>query len=214
MSWTRSSRPRSELREDDYGDSFNVGTGRQTTIGELAEVARELFGIAEPADFTMPPRRWDIGDWYANSARAQKVLGWEARTPLRDGLERMTVDWYRGLAAGALSELDQGGRARRRVQHQRDRRLLSRRPAIPVMYERFTATFTKLGIDYEIIFVNDASPDNGEDVIREITNATAASSVSPTRATSARRRPSAAAWSSPPRTRSCCSTATSRTRPS
>ena len=81
----------SELREDDYGDSFNVGTGRQTTIGELAEVARELYGIEQPATFTMPPRRWDVGDWYANSARAQKVLGWEARTPLEDGLERMTV---------------------------------------------------------------------------------------------------------------------------
>ena len=88
----------SELREDDYGDSFNVGTGRQTTIGELAEVARELYGIDEPATFTMPPRRWDVSDWFANSARAQKVLGWEARTPVEDGLERMT-SWYRGLAS-------------------------------------------------------------------------------------------------------------------
>ena len=86
----------SELREDDYGDSFNVGTGRQTTIGELAEVARELYGIEQPAAFTMPQRRWDVNDWYANSERAQKVLGWEAHTPLEQGLERMTA-WYRDL---------------------------------------------------------------------------------------------------------------------
>ena len=34
------------------------------------------------------------------------------------------------------------------------------------MYERLKATFTKLNIDYEIIFVNDCSPDDTEEVIR------------------------------------------------
>ena len=36
------------------------------------------------------------------------------------------------------------------------------------MHRRLTETFTALGIDYEIIFVNDASPDDSERVIREI----------------------------------------------
>ena len=36
--------------------------------------------------------------------------------------------------------------------------------AIPIMYERLKATFTKLNIDYEIIFVNDCSPDDTEEV--------------------------------------------------
>ena len=34
------------------------------------------------------------------------------------------------------------------------------------MYERLKATFTKLNIDFEIIFVNDCSPDDSEEVIR------------------------------------------------
>ncbi len=158
----------SELREDDYGDSFNVGTGRQTTIGELAEVARELYGIEQPATFTMPPRRWDVGDWYANSARARKVLGWEAHTPLEDGLERMT-SWYTGLASperyrSSTKEvaLDAEHSITAVVACYRDGE------AIPVMYQRLTETFAALGIDYEIIFVNDASPDDSEQVIREI----------------------------------------------
>ena len=158
----------SELREDDYGDSFNVGTGRQTTIGELAEVARELYGIEEPASFTMPPRRWDIGDWYANSSRAQKVLGWEARTPLEDGLERMT-SWYRDLpnperyrSTTKEVALDAEHSVTAVIACYRDAE------AIPIMYRRLTDTFVELGIDYEIIFVNDASPDDSEQVIREI----------------------------------------------
>jgi len=36
------------------------------------------------------------------------------------------------------------------------------------MYERLVAVFTRLGLDYEIIFVNDASPDGSEEAIREI----------------------------------------------
>ena len=41
-------------------------------------------------------------------------------------------------------------------------------PAIPVMYRRLTDTFKKLDVDYEIIFVNDGSPDNCADRIVEI----------------------------------------------
>src|SRR5512137_1016074 len=38
-------------------------------------------------------------------------------------------------------------------------------PAVPIMHERLTAVFTKLGVDYEIIFVNDNSPDNAREVL-------------------------------------------------
>ena len=38
-------------------------------------------------------------------------------------------------------------------------------PAVPVMHERLTAVFRKIGVDYEIIFVNDASPDNAREVL-------------------------------------------------
>ncbi|MCX6907881.1 MAG: glycosyltransferase family 2 protein [Verrucomicrobia bacterium] len=38
-------------------------------------------------------------------------------------------------------------------------------PAVPVMHERLTAVFKKIGVDYEIIFVNDNSPDNAREVL-------------------------------------------------
>jgi polyisoprenyl-phosphate glycosyltransferase len=41
-------------------------------------------------------------------------------------------------------------------------------PAIPVMYRRLTETFNRLRVDYEIIFVNDASPDDARRVLAEL----------------------------------------------
>jgi glycosyltransferase involved in cell wall biosynthesis len=40
--------------------------------------------------------------------------------------------------------------------------------AIPIMYERLTKVFEKIGVKYEIIFVNDASPDNAGEVLAEL----------------------------------------------
>jgi polyisoprenyl-phosphate glycosyltransferase len=40
--------------------------------------------------------------------------------------------------------------------------------AIPIMAERLRATFEKLAVDYEIIFVNDGSPDETQDVLERL----------------------------------------------
>ena len=40
--------------------------------------------------------------------------------------------------------------------------------AIPVLYERLTRVFVDLNIDYEILFVNDGSPDDTEETVREL----------------------------------------------
>lgn len=40
--------------------------------------------------------------------------------------------------------------------------------AIPVMAQRLKATFEKIGVDYEIIFVNDGSPDQSQEVLEKL----------------------------------------------
>ena len=42
-------------------------------------------------------------------------------------------------------------------------------PAIRPMHTRLTAVFTTLGVSYEIIFVNDGSPDDADAVLEELT---------------------------------------------
>ena len=156
------------LAPADFGESFNIGTGRKTTIGEVASTARVLFAIEPEPCFTMPDRSWDVEDWFANTANARSHLGWEPRTSFREGLERMT-GWYRALPDKAKYQqsskrfgLDTVYSVSAIIACYKDNL------AIPIMYERLRATFLKLNIDFEIIFVNDCSPDDTEEVIRGI----------------------------------------------
>jgi polyisoprenyl-phosphate glycosyltransferase len=41
-------------------------------------------------------------------------------------------------------------------------------PAVPIMYERLRRTFSAIGVDYEIVFVNDGSPDDAREVLTEL----------------------------------------------
>ncbi len=156
------------LREQDWGESFNIGSGCKTTIGDVALVAREMFAIEGAPVFSMPGRHWDVSDWFANVGKARERLGWRARTCFRDGLAR-TALWYRGLEdkeryhqSSKKYGLDTKHSVSAVVACHKDR------DAIPVMYERLKATFARLGVEYEILFVDDNSPDDSEEVIRAL----------------------------------------------
>jgi polyisoprenyl-phosphate glycosyltransferase len=41
-------------------------------------------------------------------------------------------------------------------------------PAVPIMHARLTAVFQKIGVEYEIIFVNDCSPDDAATVLADL----------------------------------------------
>lgn len=158
------------LKEPYYGDSFNIGTGRCLTIGEVAEISRSFFGIKEKPVYSMPRRNWDVCDWYAAPGKAESALGWKATVSFEDGL-RETAKWFEqidNIDAYQKSSKKHGLSTRYSISAVvacfRDEL------AIPIMHERLTNTFKKLGIDYEIIFVNDCSPDNTENVIRAISS--------------------------------------------
>jgi dolichol-phosphate mannosyltransferase len=158
------------LKEEDYGESFNIGSGCKTTIADIAAIARQLFGIDHEPEFSsMPDRTWDVSDWYANPDRAYRRLNWRPKTSLSEGLDRM-VAWYRSLPdpekyhlSSKMFSLDTTHSVTAIIACYKDNQ------AIPIMYRRLKDTFDKLKIDYEIIFVNDSSPDDSEEVIRILT---------------------------------------------
>ena len=87
-------------RRYDGEEPVNLGTGEEPSIRELADLIADLTGFDGEIvwDTSMPngqPRR------SLDSSRARELFGWEARTPLRDGLER-TIAWYREHAPAVV----------------------------------------------------------------------------------------------------------------
>lgn len=151
-----------------YGESLNIGTGHKTTIGELAAIAIRLFGVAEVPRFgSMTGREWDMADWYANPRKAVRELDWTPAVTLERGL-KLAAEWVATLSDDEFSGNTKQGNPDRKRSVSAIVACYKDGQAIPVMHKRLTETLKRLGVDYEIIFVNDCSPDGSAQVIRDI----------------------------------------------
>jgi nucleoside-diphosphate-sugar epimerase len=76
------------------GGVYNLASGVETTILELAEAVNRVAGNPVPIDFG-PPRGWDHSiKRFGSTAKARTELGFECSVGLEDGLAR-TIDWTR-----------------------------------------------------------------------------------------------------------------------
>lgn len=81
-----------KIKKEHYGETFNVASGKRTTIKELAYLAAKIFKVKKQPIFgTMENRDWDLKDWYGNPKKIQKTFGWKAKTSLKAGL----TDFFR-----------------------------------------------------------------------------------------------------------------------
>jgi glycosyltransferase involved in cell wall biosynthesis len=150
------------------GKSINIASGAKTTIREIANTIKNVFNLSnEPEWGDFPNRKWDLKDWYGNAALAKELLGWQNETSLKDGLNA-TYLWQKDYA----KPLYEKKIVQDKIRHKLSAVIACYRDAeaVPYMYERLTNTFRKIGVDYEIIFVNDASPDNASEVLQRIVN--------------------------------------------
>jgi GDP-L-fucose synthase len=84
---------KSVISQLDYDKPINIGTGRDISIKDLANLIKDVVGFDGELEFTgeisvngQPQRRLDV-------SRAKEVLDFVANTDLRTGLEE-TVAWY------------------------------------------------------------------------------------------------------------------------
>lgn len=76
------------------GNVYNLASGVETSIRELAATVIALTGSAAPL-VTTPRRHWDrAGKRFGSTEKAKRALGFEAEVPLVEGLRR-TLVWTR-----------------------------------------------------------------------------------------------------------------------
>ncbi|MCB0369583.1 MAG: NAD-dependent epimerase/dehydratase family protein [Bdellovibrionales bacterium] len=146
------------------GGCFNIGSGKKTTLEELALFSKQLFNLdGMPSFKTFPNRKWDLSNWYSDSLSAKEQLNWSPRTSLKDGLLK-TIEWE--MSAQEMI---------RHIPQYKNKKKISciiacykDNQAIPVMYQRIKEVFEVIEYDYEIIFINDSSPFDDEKEIANI----------------------------------------------
>jgi len=147
--------------EKNRGECLNIASGKKTTIKELVEEVKTICAIpTEPTWGNMPNRKWDLTEWYGDASQAEKVLNWKAKTSLKEGLQK-EFQWQQNFVQ---SPSKKGDKLSAVIACYKDGQ------AIPFMHQRLTKIFTDLGVDYEIIFVNDGSPDNTNEILEKITS--------------------------------------------
>lgn len=146
---------------------LNIASGTSTSMADVAAAAKAEFGIEAEPEFVDPLRAWDLDHWVGRPELAARTIGWTARTSFAEGLA-LTHSWYqrRADAADLLGLRPAGQRSDEPdvsavVACYRDAE------AIPHMVRRLRETFVRLGLSYEILLINDASPDETLRVLEE-----------------------------------------------
>lgn len=78
------------------GETFNLGSTERVSLRSLAELVVEVAGRGSIEIREFPPERKkiDIGDYYSDSSKINRVLGWEPTVSLAEGLAR-TIGFFR-----------------------------------------------------------------------------------------------------------------------
>jgi dTDP-L-rhamnose 4-epimerase len=102
--------------ESATGTAINLGTGRPTTVGEIARVLADGMGREIEPEHPDRYRSGDIRHCYADTSRAKALLDFEAEVSLEDGMNDL-VAWLEGQEAAdhvdaATAELSARGLTR------------------------------------------------------------------------------------------------------
>jgi dTDP-glucose 4,6-dehydratase len=76
------------------GETINIATGVDIPVAEIADLVLELLGRPSTLRENVEERPGQVCRHIGSTDKAERLLGWRARTQFEDGLER-TVAWYR-----------------------------------------------------------------------------------------------------------------------
>lgn len=79
------------------GEVINIGSGKEISVGDLAQLILRLIGSASHIvtdERRVRPENSEVGRLRCNNDKAHKLLDWQPRVPLVEGL-RKTVEWIK-----------------------------------------------------------------------------------------------------------------------
>jgi dTDP-L-rhamnose 4-epimerase len=102
--------------EDAVGRAVNLGTGRATTVVQMAQLIAAGLQVEIEPELSGHYRAGDIRHCYADPSLARSLLGFEATVPLEEGMQGL-LDWLRlqeptDRVDTAIAELSARGLAR------------------------------------------------------------------------------------------------------
>ncbi len=81
------------LERGRVGETYNVGSGSERSIEEIADLLLELTGKPESLKTIVPDRPGHDRRYLLDSSKVRRELGWESTIGFENGL-RATVEWY------------------------------------------------------------------------------------------------------------------------
>jgi dTDP-glucose 4,6-dehydratase len=79
---------------DVAGEVINIATGVDISISEIADLVLDGVGKSRSLKLHTPERPGQVDRHIGTTEKAERLLGWRARTSFEEGLER-TIAWYR-----------------------------------------------------------------------------------------------------------------------
>ena len=81
-------------RDSVAGEVINLATGRDISVVEIADLVLDLVGKSMSLRLHTPERPGQVDRHIGSIEKAERLLGWRARTGFEEGLAR-TIAWYR-----------------------------------------------------------------------------------------------------------------------
>ena len=81
------------LQSDRVGETYNVGSGLEASIEDIANLVLQLTGKPESLKTIVPDRPGHDRRYLLDSSKLRRELAWEPEISWEDGL-RATVEWY------------------------------------------------------------------------------------------------------------------------
>jgi CDP-glucose 4,6-dehydratase len=81
-------------RPDVAGEAFNFASGAQVSVLDMVKTIAKLIGGQLPEPRVLNTAKNEIKEQRLRTDKARRVLGWQPRVSLDDGL-RSTIEWYR-----------------------------------------------------------------------------------------------------------------------